>query len=751
MLALLAVSASLWPYTLERLPDGGVVWLAAAALVLCAWRRLLPVAAVLAGVLATVLAGEWQLRQDWPCTRDREQVTFTARISAPAVARPGRIDLDVTPDAAARADGLPSRVRLSWYEPQARPRPGEVWRFPARLRCRSGLANPGGFDRELHLLREGLGATGYVSGKTAPRRLGGSAWQAPIEALRDTLGQSIAAAAGHTRSSGVLQGLAVGLRAAIPEELNEAFVATGTAHLIAISGLHVTAFAVAVLALSRAGYRLFAGPGWAARWPGAQALLVTTVAGAYGLLAGASVPTVRTMAMVALALALRTARRAASIADILAVAALAMLAAGPLAVSSAGFWLSFVAVAALVGLVRAPRGIRATVQSFIRAQSAVTVVLAPVLIGTFGAMSVVGPLVNAVAIPFFSVVLLPAVLGATALTAVAPALAQPVWAALGEGLDRLWPWLSAAADAPWAMWAPPAAPPWLLALALAAALAAVLLPARALRGLAVIPLVALLAREPVGPPPGGFDLIVLDVGQGLAVVVRTARHTLVFDTGPRWQSGATAARVTLLPWFRQAGLDHADVVLVSHADSDHAGGFEAVARELSPRRVMGAAPVAEAMPCLAGQTWRWDGVRFEVVHPDRPDGYSRNDSSCALRVDAPGGRALLLADPEWRAERAMSRRTLAADIVLVAHHGSASSSSEAFIAAVGARHALVSAGFGNRWGLPRAEVIERWQASGAEVHDTAASGALSVSVRPDTGVGEVAAYRAISRRWWRRS
>jgi competence protein ComEC len=710
-------------------------------------------AAAVAGIVLVGWHGHRVLGDDWPCSRDRETVVLTGTVVSPAEEQPGRVDFELAPEPAARALGVPRRIRVAWYEPEATPRPGETWHLALRLRCRNGFANPGGFERELDLLRRGLGATAYVVAEPPPRRLADTPWSAPVQRARAWTGERIGAASLGTRSAAVLQGLSVGLRGSIDPRLRQAFVDSGTAHLIAISGTHVTAFAVVVLWLSRRAYRWVAAPGLSARWPAWQAGLVLLMTGAYGLLAGASLPTVRTVAMVACALVLRVLRRNAGAADVLACCALLLAAGDPLGVTSAGFWLSFAAVAALIGLLDTPAGAGVALRRFARAQAAVSIVLVPVLVAAFGGIPLVGPLANALAIPAFSFILLPATLLGTVLLVAAPRLAEGFWALLASQLDRCWPWLERLAGLPGAVLRPPAAPAWILSAALAASLAAVAIPSRILRWLAGVLLVVLVTRTAPAPVPGGFELVVLDVGQGLAAVVRTARRTLVFDTGPRWRGGGAAAAVTLVPYLRSAGVVALDTVVVSHADGDHAGGLPTLVEAFRPRWVIGDPGEAGTAdePCVAGRRWSWDGVGFEILHPPAAGAWPGNDGSCALKVTGVNGAVLLLADPEGAAERAMLQRgAIGADAVLVPHHGSRSSSSPEFIRETGATWALVSAGFGNRWGLPRPKVVARWREAGAEVLDTAQGGALRLQAGPEWPVPRLEAWRDADPRWWRR-
>ncbi len=706
---------------------------------------------LVAGFVLACLQGQRLLATDWPCSRDREQIAVSGRVASPAERRDGRIDFDLSTDESSRRRGVPPKLRLSWYEPTATPVPGESWHFEMRVRCRNGFANPGGYDRELALLRDGYGATGYLTAEQG--QLAGSRRSAPVEGARAWVAGRIEKAAGHTRSVGVMQGLAVGLRGSIPEELQDAFVATGTAHLIAISGMHVTAFALAALFLSRLVRRRLGGPGLSAAWPTLQTALVVAVTIAYGCLAGASLPTLRTVVMVAIVASFRVARRVIEPAAGIAGAVTVMLATDPLALSSPGFWLSFAAVAALVMLAATPPGAASLLRSFVRSQAAVTVVLTPVLAASFGSISLVGPLANAVAIPCFTFLLLPATLAGIALLPVWPALAAGVWSALGLVIDLGCRGLVAMAAWPHAMFTPPEPPGWLLAVTVGGLVLALVVPGTGFKWLALCMLGSLLLRSSPGPSHGEFEVVVLDVGHGLAAVVRTKAHVLVFDTGPAWRHGGGAVRFTLLPYLRSIGARALDTVVLSHPDRDHTGGFDALAHALPIRRVLGervAGSSPPAQPCAAGGSWNWDGVRFEVLHPPAGVALRDNDRSCSLRVVSAAGAALLLADPEGKAERLMLARDLTADVVLVPHHGSTSSSSPALVSAVGARLALVSNGFGNRWGLPRGEVIDRWQAAGARVLTTAQGGALAVRFRRGAEEPEVSAYRAESRHWWRR-
>jgi competence protein ComEC len=444
--------------------------------------------------------------------------------------------------------------------------------------------------------------------------------------------------------------------------------------------------------------------------------------------------------MVAVFHALRSLRRSVTAGEGLALAAAILIAADPLAVSSAGFWLSFVATAGLLAAGSAAPGWRGKAGQFARAQAAVTLVLAPVLAATFGRLSLVSPFLNAMAIPAFSLLVLPAVLLGTVLALASPDLPAPLWQLLAAALDALWPGLEHIADWPAASFAPASQPLAIVAGAGTLVLAALVLPVTGLRVAACVALSALACGRVTPIPPDGFTLSILDVGQGQAAVVETAAHVLVFDTGPRWRGGMVAARVTMLPFLRARGIRRVDRLVVSHEDADHAGGTESIEQAFD---------VTADSNCVAGDGWDWDGVAFRVLHP--PAGFEGedNDRSCAIHVRGAAGSALLLADPEAAAEAALAQQSVAADVVLVPHHGSRTSSSPGLVAAVSARIGIVSAGFGNRWDLPRAEVVERWRAAGATVLDTAGQGAVRVRFAPHAAPPAIDAVRRDEPRWWR--
>ena len=731
---------ALWPALAAAAP--------AIAAALVARRRPVFAAALVGFAWTHLLAAHW-LDSGWPCMRDREAVELTGIVSAPPLEKVDRTDFDLDVIRASAPGPWPRRARLSWYEADRRPAPGECWRFEVRLRCRRGFANPGAQDRELALLRERIDATGYVSGGSQPERLSLPA-DHPVERLRSRIAGAIAGALPPGPSVAVLQGLSVGVRGSIPDALWEAFAVTGIAHLMAISGLHVTGCAIAVLALLRFAWRLPALARLRSRLA-IETVVVVGATAAYALIAGSSLPALRTLVMVVVFGWLRWLRRTLPLHQMLALAALLLVAADPLALTSAGFWLSFVATAALLAVFTRDSDWSGHLAGFARAQLAITAMLTPVLTATFGRISLIAPAANAVAIPVFSLAVLPAVLVGTALAAVAPDATPVIWRTLAWFLDGAWPLLESVAAWPAASWAP-AAPSMLLIMGSGAVLfTALLLPLAGLRCAAAALLAAITLGRSERPAEDAFSLAAVDVGQGLAVVIETAHHVLVFDTGPRWRGGAAVAQVSLLPYLRARGIRRIDRLVVSHDDQDHAGGVDLLRPALAILRTMtapGSRLVGEEI-CRQGDGWQWDGIAFHVLHPPAAFDGGDNDRSCAIAVTGPGGSALLLADPEAAAEAELRRLPIASDVVLLPHHGSRSSSSPALVAAVSARIGIASAGFGNRWGMPDSGVVARWQAAGTTVLVTAEEGAIQVRFPPRPGAIEVVTERRSARRWWR--
>jgi competence protein ComEC len=767
-----------------------VLWPRATAAMLCAvaclslvlawrWRRhwagtlAITVVAAALGFGSTALRAAMRLADALAPAVEGQDIVVTGRVAEmPHASLMGtRFVLETE---SARWQGrpvtLPPRLSLAWYRgvdddawisgPSEALRAGQRWQLTARLRAPHGNANAGGFDLELWMFEQGIGASGYVRAKAdAPAvKLAENAGH-PVERLRQDLRDAIAMHVPDAAAAGVLAALAIGDQAAIDRPGWDLFRITGVAHLMSISGLHITMFAWLVGGLVGRLWRVhprlplrLPAP-LAARWGGLAA------AAGYALLAGWGVPAQRTVWMIGVVALLRTSGVRWPLHAVLLAAAAVVVVVDPWAMLQPGFWLSFAAVALLVAAepVRAHTDaaagwrarLGATLRGALRTQAVATVGLAPLTLVFFQQVSLVGFLANALAIPAVTLLITPlALLGV---------LLPPLWtlaAAIEQGLVAC---LQALALLPLAVWQAAAAPAWAVACGLlGGALAVLPLPWR-LRWLAVPLMLPLLAPPLQRPGEGEFELVAADIGQGTAVLVRTREHLLVFDAGPQYSPESDAGSRVLLPLLRVRGETRIDRLVLSHRDTDHVGGAGALLASLPVGELWSSLPAEHPLRadgpthrrCEAGQRWVWDGVRFEMLHP-LPGDYAlalkSNAMSCVLRVQGARHSALLTADIEAAQEAALMQRegaSLRTDVLLVPHHGSRTSSSAAFIDTVQPRVAVVQAGYRSRFGHPAPEIVARYRERGIQVVRSDGCGAWTLPA-----AGTPLCERDVARRYW---
>ncbi len=570
--------------------------------------------------------------------------------------------------------------------------------------------------------------------------------------LRETIRDRFRAALPDAPYAGILIALAVGDQHAIDPGLWQSFARTGITHLMSISGLHVTMLAGLAYALVSWLWRRSAA--LPLRLPAQHAAAVGGFLAAflYCLLAGFAVPAQRTLYMLGVVALARLSGREMAASRVLLLALLLVLLLDPWAVLAAGFWLSFGAVALLLHIGSGRLGPAHWLIEWGRAQWAVTLGMLPALLALFQQFSLVSPLANALAIPLVSFVITPlALLGTLPLLDPLLALAHffTVW------LMRFIDWL---AGLPLAMWQQAAPPAWAVLLALAGGIWLLLprgFPARWLGLMAFLPLLAVL---PPRPAPGVAAITVLDVGQGLAIHVQTASHDLLFDAGPAFSADADSGNRIIVPYLRAMGVRRLDAMVISHADKDHEGGAASVLAALPVallktslpfEHALSALPVAHEL-CRKGDAWNWNGVAFEMLHPGaEPLSRKTNDLSCVLRITAGGRSMLLTSDIEAVSEQSLlagQPPALAAEVMTVPHHGSKTSSTPDFIAAVAARDVIFPVGYRNRFGHPKEEVVARYLESGARLHRTDADGAVGVDLAA-AGIG-FRHERAERRRYW---
>ena len=651
------------------------------------------------------------------------------------------------------------RLQLTRYWPRgavnraARMRAGERWQLTVRARMPYGTSNPHGFDLEALMLERGINASGNVRETPVPQRLAARAatpagW---IAATRAAVRERIFTTLDDAPYTGVIAALVVGDQRGIPHAQWRAFTRTGVNHLLSISGLHVTMIAALAGWLVASVWRRL--PRHAERLPARQAGLVAAVlaALAYALLAGFQVPAQRTLFMlIVLALAF-WGRREPRPFTALTVALFAVLLIDPWAVLSAGFWLSFGAMAVILWVTFGRVALPGKLRGWVTVQGAVTLALAPVLFLLFQQVSLISPLANAVAIPLVSWVITPlALLGVL----IAPLWHVAAWLMAWLGTGLAW-----ASSLPLAVTTLPAPTGWVAALALVGTLWLLLprgFPLRMLGLLLWLPLLFPL-RDSVAPDR--FRAEVIDVGQGTAVLIRTANHTLLYDTGPAFADSDAGERM-IVPYLRATGVGSLSGLIVTHDDNDHSGGMRSVLRDIPTGWLLhglpATSPLLDGAPaarhCARGQRWQWDGVGFEILNP-LPAAYAEthrrdNDFSCVLQVSSGGHSLLLTGDAERRAELELleSARLTPVTVLLAGHHGSRTSSIPEFVAATRPEFVVFTMGHRNRYGHPHPQVVARFREIDARVLRSDSGGLI----RFDFGEAGVDAsqYRPTHRRYW---
>ena len=697
--------------------------------------RTYPVAFFLFGLSWACLQAQWALDDRLPSRLDGETRWVEGRVVGLPQHTEAVVRFELA-DARSRHGTVPPLMRLAWYGgPPVKS--GERWRVAVKLKRPAGLLNPHAFDYDAWLLAQRIGATGTVKDGEL---LSEARW-----AWRDGIRQRLQAVDAQGRT-GVLTALVLGDGSGLSRQDWQVLQDTGTVHLLVISGQHIGLLAGVV-------YLLIAGLARYGLWPNrlpwlpwACGLAFAAALG-YGLLAGFEVPVRRACLMIGLVLLWRLRFRHLGAWWPLLLALNGVLLLDPLASLQPGFWLSFAAVAVLIFTFSGRLGPWRWWQTWTRAQWLIAIGLGPLLLVLGLPISLSGPLVNLLAVPWISLLVLPPALLGTLLLPVPYVGEGLLWLAGGliDGLFRGLAWVAGQVPA----WVPTAIPLWVWGLGALGAFLLLLPRGVPLRPLGW-PLLLLLIFPPRSEIPEGVaDIWQLDVGQGLAILVRTRHHTLLYDAGPRFGDNDLGERV-VLPTLRKLGVDGIDLMLISHAHADHAGGARAVAQGLPVKHVRGGEPAElpnewQAAGCESGRRWTWDGVNFELWQ--WAHARESNPKSCVLQIEARGERMLLTGDIDMAAERALLESPLAipTDWLQSPHHGSRSSSSMALLDRLRPKAVLISRGQGNSFGHPHPTVLARYQKYGMAIYDSADQGAIHLQL----GRFEAPRSMRLERRFWR--
>jgi competence protein ComEC len=617
-----------------------------------------------------------------------------------------------------------------------------------------GFANPGGFDYEGWLFQRGIMASGYVRKSDQNLLLGEAGGLISIQRWRQQIRDSINAISAEPRGAALLNGLVVGDRSGINQQQWQLFARTGTSHLIAISGLHIGIVFGLMFFIVRRLWSLSQNLPLLIPSQQAAALIGLIAAIVYAAMAGFAIPTQRALIMLLVFVLGYLLRKPPKPSRALAIALLLVVILDPLAVLSAGFWLSFSAVAAIFFGFTGRVGKIGWLRQWGRVQWMIALGLAPVLLAMSFQVSLLAPLINMVVVPLFSVVIVPLSL----LTVLLLFIFKP----LGAQMVELMSWILAGGmdllgflgSITFMVWTTPQLPWWVWPFAIIGVLMLLSPKGIPARWLGILFLSPILVIRPTAPEQGAVNITVLDVGQGLAVAIRTQHHTLLYDLGPKFSASFNTGSAVVMPYLRSLGIDRVDLLMLSNGDADHAGGLTGVLGQIDIASVLSGEPNRLEIPaglCKAGDSWRWDGVSFKILHPEPESRWSGNNSSCVLQIEAAGRSLLIPGDIGKEVEKRMIEEhggELNSDLVIIPHHGSKSSSSIGFARAVSPKYALVSTGYRNRYGFPHPAVVERWRSVGAKIMDTAKSGAIELEIAPDGTISALINHRQGRLRYW---
>jgi competence protein ComEC len=645
---------------------------------------------------------------------------------------------------------LPHKIRVSWYRPFAdNLAVNQNWQLKLRLKPAVGLSNPGSFDYEKWLFQQGIGAVSYVK-PSDTNKLITSSNRHSIDTVRHKLANFITLTLDESETSALLVGLTTGMRTSISSHQWQTLSNTGTSHLLAISGLHIGLAAVI-------GFYIFK---WLWQLKSSNLLLIPAkkcavigaiiFATAYAALAGFSVPTQRALLMLLVVSISLLMNRSIKASHILATSLIIILTFDPLAILSAGFWLSFAAVAIIFFTFshRHPPVAR----PWLKIHCVIAIGLTPFLLLFFNQTSLITPLANFIAVPVISFIVVPLSLAASFSWLFSPQLTSLLFTIADITLSHLWVLLDKLSVLPFATWSPTQLPfaYWLIVL-----LGIILLlmpkgfPAKWLGLLGFTPFIFYQAPR---PNDGEFWFTLLDVGQGLSTVIVTKNHTLIYDVGEKISPQFDMGAHIVVPYLNSVDINHIDKLIVSHGDNDHIGGLHSLAQQKNIGQILSSVTekIPKASSCHQGQQWVWDNVLFQVLHPRLTDQLSENNFSCVLKVSNKTGSVLLTGDIEKQAENLLIERQqdLTSTLLIAPHHGSNTSSSYPFIRHVNPQSVLIPAGYMNRFNFPHPKVIQRYKTQNIPILSTAQSGAIEYRFNKQGLQGPIR-WRQHSQKIWR--
>ena len=651
-----------------------------------------------------------------------------------------------------------NKIKLSWYSSHQQLTAGQRWKLIVRLKKPVGFANFGGFDYERTLFSKRIGATGYVTKRYKSELLPGTTIEAWNDILRERVITKLKATLPDHELNGIILALATGYRSDINSEQWNTLLISGTNHLVAISGLHIGL--IAGISFFICKFVWYLSPRLRIRVApikvGACGAIIAAVI--YSALAGFSIPTQRALLMVTLLMCAILFKRYTRPEQVLAVALAVILLIDPLAVLMPGFWLSFAAVLIIIFAIckfKLAGGWKRGVLQWIYIQCAISIGLAPLTLLFFERVSLISPLVNLIAVPLFSSLIVPLVFIAMVLLFLCPQLSTLLFIGIQWSLEKFWLLIEYFSGFEMATFS--CSKMAVIAFTCSFIVLVVSAYYKKWKIILLIPLLLipyLLSGPSLGT--GEFEIDFLDVGQGTAIVVKTANYNLLYDTGPN--RGLDAGESVVVPYLKASGISKLDKLVVSHADNDHAGGAKAVIDAVNIEHITVGEQLENikvpSSACRQGKKWKRDGVEFSFIYPfgsKTGKTKSGNDASCVLFIKSEYGSLLLTGDITKSVERKLIKHynddQLNIDIVSVPHHGSKGSSSKEFVAAISPEYAVVSSGYRNRYKFPKPAVVRTYINIGAKIINTADSGMITIHVG-EKGISKPSQYRLDNHRVW---
>jgi competence protein ComEC len=707
------------------------------------------------GFCWALLYTHWITAWGLPSDLEGKNLLITGRVASLPVAKPHHISFEFQTDSIAGVRRS-TKLRLAWYNKFPRKiAPGDKWQFLVRLKRPHSTRNPGGFDLEKHLLVRHIRATGYIVNGDFNKFIDSDSYHYPFSQLRQYLLRKLQPVLLSDSLAPIITALTIGVNTKINQSQWEVLRNTGTNYLVAISGLHIGLVAGVILMLVQFLWRRskklpLVLP---AREAGIVAGLFVGVV--YAAISGFSIPAQRALIMLVVFSLSTLLRRHMHPWNAWLLALFFVVLIDPLAGLTIGFWLSFIAVAAII-YVSSWRIAKTTtyLRKFWKMQLTVTIALLPLTLFFFQQFSLTTLAANLVAMPVVCLVVVPmSLFGVLTLLFSNYFGGWILWLST-KLLHLVWWWLVFLSEFPSSSWYHPVYNWWVLVAACVGVL--LLLAPRGMpaKYLGLVWILPLFFYSPAKPDHNEVWFTLLDVGQGLASVVQTANHVLIYDTGPKFL-GYDAGKTIIIPYLRTQGVKAIDAMVISHGDNDHIGGANSILKTLPIKNILTSVPKkfdsGSVKLCVAGQNWHWDGVDFEVLSPPKNAKLSGNDASCVLKVTQGANSILLTGDIQRNSEDWLVENygaNLNSDVLVVPHHGSNTSSTKALIDFVAPKYAIFATGYRNRFRFPHKKVVARYEKIGAKLLNTHREGAITFKFSDKSDILSPVSYRRKKRYFW---